>query len=89
MIAVWRAANGLARGLDERFGVAGFARRTARKVFPDQVPSPASRALFSRRPPGGTREVARSRDARHLLSGESDGDRRERNRNEDPSGDSR
>jgi ubiquinol-cytochrome c reductase cytochrome b subunit len=34
--------------------------------------------LFSRRLPGGTREVARSRDARHLLSGESDGDRRDR-----------
>ncbi len=30
-----RAAGGLANALDERFGVAGFARRTARKVFPD------------------------------------------------------
>src|SRR3954462_9147657 len=30
-----RAAVGLAHALDERFGVARFARRTARKIFPD------------------------------------------------------
>jgi ubiquinol-cytochrome c reductase cytochrome b subunit len=30
-----RAVGRLADALDERFGVAGFARRTARKVFPD------------------------------------------------------
>jgi ubiquinol-cytochrome c reductase cytochrome b subunit len=35
MSVVSRAADGLASALDERFGVAGFARRTARKVFPD------------------------------------------------------